>query len=101
MNSQMVDDHPARASRIELHCGLALVYVPAGCVQRDAAGVPLQHQDRICGAGEAMTARNSVEGVVGIHFAGVVNQNDCDAVIMREPVQRKRPFDPTFRAGCR
>src|SRR3954462_8175755 len=78
---------PAAGLLVELACCLPLVDVAAARIQGHISGLPLQHEQCVGGAGETIGAADHVEGVVSVHFAYMMGDDDRDPALVSNPVQ--------------
>jgi len=81
------EQRPPAGVLIEATGGFLLLYVASSRVQGYIAGLTSQNQDGVGSARKAVRSADHIEGIVRVHFADVVNNDNCDPSSMGQLVK--------------
>src|SRR5258705_12322730 len=84
---RFAEQRPAAGVLVETARGLPLLDVSATGMQGHVPCLSAQNEDGVGSARQAVRSADHIEGIVRVHFADVVNNNDCNPSSMGQLVK--------------
>ena len=80
-------DRPSAGLFLEVDCVLRLFNIATAYIKRRALRCPGEYKDGVSAAGQAKSAGHGVNWIVGLHLAGMMQDQRCDAPLVSEAVE--------------